>query len=191
MEYSKRNRPEPAVTPVCTSSGEDASADMLYGDINLANHRANGESSWIKSRTRLSQRVCSLCFSCLSHKALAERRAKPTKRGSLMKWEATGMPNAFQLQVLKKKRNEGANCDAQSHTESPVCLLYICSQPLKRTFIATSNNWTKGWYYSFQWKINNKGVLTQLCESWLLSPLEKPLSKNTTGNKRYVCLLKS
>lgn len=39
------NRSELAVTPVCTSSGEDASADMLYGDINLANHRANGESS--------------------------------------------------------------------------------------------------------------------------------------------------
>lgn len=39
------NRSELAVTPVCTSSGEDASADMLYGDINLASHRANGESS--------------------------------------------------------------------------------------------------------------------------------------------------
>lgn len=75
------NRPKLAVTPVCTSSGEDASADMLYGDINLANHRANGESSWIERRTRLSQRVCSLCFSCLSHKALTERRVKPTMRG--------------------------------------------------------------------------------------------------------------
>lgn len=39
------NRSEQAVTPVCTSSGGDASTDMLYGDINLANRRANGESS--------------------------------------------------------------------------------------------------------------------------------------------------
>lgn len=27
------------------SGGEDASADMLYGDINLDDHRANAESS--------------------------------------------------------------------------------------------------------------------------------------------------
>lgn len=45
VEYSQQTGRIPAVTPVCTSSGEDASADMLYGDINLANHRANGESS--------------------------------------------------------------------------------------------------------------------------------------------------
>lgn len=42
---SPANRSERAVTPVCTSSGEDASTDELYGDINLANRRANGESS--------------------------------------------------------------------------------------------------------------------------------------------------
>lgn len=44
-EFFPANRSELAVTPVCTSRGEDASADMLYGDINLAGHRANGESS--------------------------------------------------------------------------------------------------------------------------------------------------
>lgn len=44
LEYSGRAGRR-AVTPVCTSSGEDASADMLYGDINLANHLASGESS--------------------------------------------------------------------------------------------------------------------------------------------------
>lgn len=80
VEFFPANKSELAVTPVCTSRGEDASADMLYGDINLAGHRANGESSWIKRRTRLSQRVCPLCFSRLSHKAPAVLRGKPTRR---------------------------------------------------------------------------------------------------------------
>lgn len=44
---------------------------------------------------------------------------------------------------------------------------------------------------SIQRKLNNRRVLTQLCESWLFFPLDKPLSKSTTGYMRYVCLLKS
>lgn len=109
------NRSELAIAPMCTWIGEDASADMLYGDINLANHRANGESSWIKRRTQLSQRVCALCFSCLSHKAITDWRGKPTQRGSSderrderdTEWAVcTGILNiVFKISSIRNTRN--------------------------------------------------------------------------------------